>query len=314
MTEDLTVEEQLERYQRAIRNPFEFFKYVKILDSTINDIIPFQMWPHLVQLITAIYRYPKVIVAKSKQVGVSWTVGAVATHWCYRTGGNVLTLSSNQDAAADLLAKSKFIYDHLPSYLQQGLEHDGTYLLGFSHTHSRIAALPSTKNAGIGNTASLVVDDENEFHEYAEENHRQIEPTVDAGGHHVKVSTWDKTNLNSHFKKMWYGAMAGTNNYVPLFFGYDVRPGRDETWRENKGRDYATAWELDQNYPRTIEEATSPISASEDTHGHGQAVLWAAGSAARGNQHLSATQARRAVHGRCGHSGGWWWCGVRALD
>ena len=48
MTEDLTVEEQLQRYQEALNDPLEFFKYVKILDSTINDIIPAQMWPHLV--------------------------------------------------------------------------------------------------------------------------------------------------------------------------------------------------------------------------------------------------------------------------
>ena len=261
MTEDLTVEEQLRRYTEAINNPLEFFKYVKILDSTINQIIPAQMWPHLVEFIKAAYRYPKLIVLKSKQVGVSWGLAGIFDHWCFRTGGNVLTLSSNQDAAADLLGKSKFIYDHLPPFLQQGLEHDGTYLLGFEKTHSRILALPSTKNAGIGNTASLVASDENEFHEYAEENYRQIEPTIDAGGHHIIVSTWDKTNINSKFKQLWHGAVAGTNNFVPMFFGYDVRPGRDEAWRAEKGRDYTTDWELEQNYPRSIEEATSPISA-----------------------------------------------------
>lgn len=257
---EVTVEQQLNDYIDASINPLKFFEHVKILDATTNAIIPYAMWPHLIQLIKAIYAHPLVIILKPKQIGVSWTLAGIADHWCYKTGANVMVLSRGKDEAADFLNKSRVIYRYLPKWLQLELEHDGMFMLSFKKKHSRILALPSTEDAGVGQTASLVICDENEFHEYAGQNYAAVKPTIDAGGRMVVVSTADKTKVDSHFKTLWRQAKEGKSNFYPIFLPWNVRPDRDSDWYENTKRDYYLGWQFEQNYPSTEEEALSPIS------------------------------------------------------
>ena len=74
--EDLSILEQIGQ-KIDIQDPIKFFEYVKILDATTNQIIKYEMWPHLVEFIKAIFKYPQVIVLKSKQIGVSWTLACL---------------------------------------------------------------------------------------------------------------------------------------------------------------------------------------------------------------------------------------------
>jgi hypothetical protein len=249
---------QLEEYASCIGDPFEFFKHVKILDATTNAVIDARVEEHNRRLIKSVYQNQLTIVLKSKQAWVSWTLAGIGIHWAYRMGAKVLYISSGQDAAIELLLKSRLIYTYLPKFLQQDLEHDGSELLGFKGTHSKIKSLPSTKDAGIGYTASLVVCDENEFHTYDKENYSAIEPTIRAGGHLVVVSTADPTNIDSHFKSLWRAAP--DNGFHKIFIGCLDVPGRDEEWYEETKKRYALDWQFKANYPRTEEEALSPIS------------------------------------------------------
>lgn len=260
-------------------DPLEFFKHVKILDATTNKIIPYEMWPHLEYLIRAIYKWPLLVVLKPKQIGFSWTVAGVAVDWCNKTGTNVIEISKGEDQAADLLAKSRFIVENLPSYLRREKDKDGTFLIHFKKTQSRIHTVASTVTAGLGETASLVIADEHEFHPYAKENWGHLKPTIDAGTHCVLGSTSDPTNIDSNFKVIWRGArdgmgdyypipgvnlkvnegeIPGPNGFFPIFIGYDCRSGRDAEWYEATEKTYELPWQFRANYPKTEEEALSP--------------------------------------------------------
>ena len=275
---ELSVIEQIKQ-RLEISDPIKFFKHVKILDATTEQILQYEMWPHLEYFIRAIYKWQLVIVLKAKQIGVSWTIGGVARHKCYGTGVNIVEISKGEAEAADLLAKSTFIDGKLPTHLQLKKDKDGIFLVHYEKTHSRIHTLPSTENAGLGETGSIVFGDENEFHPYAERNWTHLEPLISAGGHCVKVSTADPTKVDSHFKKKWRGAregmgnfypiegvnlmvnegeVPGPNGFFPIFMGYDCRPGRDEEWYRNTEKNYDKQWEFRANYPRTEEEALSP--------------------------------------------------------
>ena len=279
MPTELTVTEQIGR-NIDILDPINFFKYVKVLDATTNQIIDYEMWPHLEYLIRAIYKWPLVIVLKPKQIGFSWTVGGIAVEWCNKTGTNVIEISKGEDQAADLLAKSKFIEENLPTYLQHKRDKDGTFLIHFQKKQSRIHTVASTITAGLGETASLVVGDEHEFHPYAKENWGHLKPTIDAGAHSIIGSTCDPTNIDSNFKVLWRaaregmgdyypvpgvnlkvneGEIPGPNGFFPIFIGYDCRPGRDDEWYDRTKRTYDLEWQFRANYPRTEEEALSPI-------------------------------------------------------
>jgi len=258
---DLNIQDQLEEYQKCVNNILYWTAhYVKIIDSTSKQIINYQMWPHLVEFIRDCYRYDQLICLKSKQVGVSWTIALVSLHDCYSTGANVLEFSKGQDEASDLLEKSHFIYKQLPPFLRLKPDHEGTLLLSFTDTDSRIKALPSTKDAGIGETASRVWMDEHEFHDFARENYGHVRATVDAGANLGIVSTVDPERIDTNFKSLWYGAKAGTNNLHPIFLGAKVRPGRTDEVLAHIQRDYSLEWQFRANYPMTEEDALSPVA------------------------------------------------------
>ena len=242
------------------QDPLKFFEYVKILDATTNQIIKFEMWPHLVKFIKAVFKHKQIIVLKSKQVGISWTLAALALWWCYKTGGNVVMISKGENEAVELLRKAKFIYSQLPKYLQLETLQAGAEQISFKSKHSRIHTLPSTEYAGVGETASLVIWDENEFHPNDKENWAHLKPTIDAGAHGIVVSTADPTTIDSHFKILWREARAGNNNFYPMFIPWNAVPNRNEEWLERVKRDYYMEWQFKADYPETEEEALSPIT------------------------------------------------------
>ena len=260
MTElkELSVIEQIGQ-KIDIQDPIKFFEHVKLLDATTNSIIPYQMWPHLVEFIEAIFEHQQVIVLKSKQIGVSWTLAAIALWWCYKTGANVIMISKGESEAVELLRKAKFTYSQLPKYLQSEILNAGAEQISFKKTQSRIHTLPSTEYAGVGETASLVIWDENEFHPNDKENWAHLKPTIDAGAHGIVVSTADPTSVDSHFKTLWRAARAGNNNFYPIFIPWNAVPNRTEEWLERVKRDYYLEWQYKADYPSTEEEALSPI-------------------------------------------------------
>jgi len=276
---ELPIVEQISE-KLEISDPINFFKHVKILDATTNQIIPYKMWPHLEYLIKAIYKWPLVIVLKAKQIGFSWTIGGIAVDWCGKIGTNVIEISKGEDQAADLLAKSKFIEENLPKHLQHERDKDGTFLIHFKNKQSRIHTVASTITAGLGETASLVVGDEHEFHPYGKENWAHLKATIDAGAHCVLGSTADPTNIDSNFKILYRGAregmgdyypvegvnlmvnegeVPGPNGFFPIFIGYDCRLDRDEEWYERTEKTYDLPHQFRANYPKTEAEALSPI-------------------------------------------------------
>jgi len=124
---------------------------------------------------------------------------------------------------------------------------------------SQIRALPSTEKAGVGETATLVIRDELEFHEYAEANFGQIKPTIGGGTQIVDLSTSRRDKPVSHFKVIYRGAKAGDNNYFSLFLPWNVRPDRDWDWYHKEEKDYAARYLMEQNNPTTEQEALDSV-------------------------------------------------------
>jgi len=259
----LTFEAQAHRFNKCVVDLFEFTQYVQIKDATTQQIIPFAMWPHFKLLGAALRDYLQVVLLKPKQIGCSWFAGILHLWKCYRPATNILCFSKGEDEAADLVDKSRFINMWLPSWLRlKTPPHDSgsrSPMLFFPDTHSRIRALPSTEDAGIGETATHVTRDELDFHKFAEENFGHVKPTVDAGASILDMSTSKRSKPLSHFKTVYKRAKAGENNYFPIFLPWYVRPDRDREWYIRTRRDYPTIWLFEQDYPNTEEEALGAI-------------------------------------------------------
>ncbi len=247
-----------------VNSIFSFLKYVKIQEPGKLSA-DYGLWNHLIDFYQKLEFYKLIDLIKAKQIGISWAL-AIYALWCIYTkeGWNVLELSKGMVEAQELLAKSKIVYNNLPDWMKiYTLEPNSTEKFGFKEMGSKITALPSTESAGIGETAGLVIHDEADFHEFFEVNLSHTRATVadKPDRQLIAVSTVDKTNPDSYFKNHWRAAEAGTNGFKALFYPYNARPDRDERFydglvRENKD----TPWVVEANYPRTAEEALSPLS------------------------------------------------------
>ena len=233
--------------------------------------IPFEMWDHLPRMLQVWSEHRLTIVLKSRQIGISWLLAAYAL--CVareQYGANVLMLSMGEDEAADLLDKARFIESRLPPRFRARKGRDNRSELEFPESRSRIVALPATKDAGRGQTATLVVLDEYASHAYAEESFLSIKPTIDAGGRMLVVST--AKGYGGAFADLWDAAggmaitksegafwepkdkMPGPNGYYPVFVDWTADPRRDQAWYDAK-KSETPPGKMAQEYPSNPEEA-----------------------------------------------------------
>ncbi len=271
---DLTSEErEIWEHERAICQLefLHFLNYVKIIEAPIlgqtgGGIIPFAKPAHVLRLIAALLTETLISVLKARQIYISTTLAAY--HLWRAIGGigaNLLLFSKGQPEAKELLAKSHRMYDLLPNFLKFKIDPDSTEELGFPIMRSAIKAFPSTQTAGISYTASSITADEHAAHPYADENYTSAKPTIDAGRQFISVFTADPYSNDNLATQIFIDALAGKNDFLPLFFSYDVVPGRDDEWYERTKRNIperdlaklSPELYMAKNYPRSIEEALS---------------------------------------------------------
>lgn len=252
-------DEQFERYLKTITDEIEWFKYVKIRDYATQQVIPFVMWKHLEYVLLLLRFYRALAILKAKQLGLSWLMAGHAVYKSSKGLANVMEFSRTEDDAADLLDKSRFINANLPRWLQLKVVKDGSELMVFGNG-SRIKAFASTEDAGIGQTATLVIRDEADFHKFAEANFDAVRPTVAAGAAQiVDMSTSKRSISNTQFKNEYRRAKKGENNYYPVFLPWYCRPDRDKEWYDRELKQYYPTWRFHQNYPTTEDDALGAI-------------------------------------------------------
>lgn len=232
-------------------------KYGKVSHTGLGTI-DFTVPPHIENVIDAFVSCRLIVILKARQIYMTWTMAGLAL-WeaLFKPSARVILLSKKEDAAAETLDYARFIHTNLPDFLKKERGKDNDTLMTFPLMNSKIRALSTTEESGIGfGQASLIIADEWDFHEYAERNYAEIKPMTDKGGKFIALSAPNKYNADTKFKEIWYGAKAKENNFHPIFVPYDVLPERDETWYNQQSREY-DKWELEGRYPRTEEEALS---------------------------------------------------------
>ena len=248
------------RYELAWRRFSDFLDFVTIEDPPPGGgLVPFEKWPHLVTVAELLSSVRLLIWLKAKQIGASWEAASYAD-WVAGTRPRSLVglFSKGEAEALELLRKCRTVYLNLPPALQVPLAPKGMNNLGAMEyaNGSRILAFPSTEAAGIGYTFSVVVMDEADFHPYFEQNYAALKPTIDAGGQLLILSTSNPYALVSGFKTLFQQAPG--NGFHPIFYGWEVRPGRDQAWYDRTLRESIDKALTQRNYPNSAEEALAP--------------------------------------------------------
>jgi hypothetical protein len=224
-------------------------------------------------MIAALLSRKLIVILKSRQIGASWIVSAYCLWYAmFKTGASIMLFSKGEKEAWELLAKCRRVYSQLPSCMKISIKPDSSEEMSFPVRLSSIRAFAATEAAGISFTSSVVVCDEWEEHPYADQNYLASKPTRDAGGQFIGIFTVNKLKPDTLAKAIERDAVEGKNDFTPLFFPYNSRPGRDEKWYDETKRgiperELATLTPelyMEQNYPRSREEAlrtTQSVSA-----------------------------------------------------
>lgn len=207
-------EDPLVRYQQFRESPWLFLKYCVYTMDEVDQDNPIKPYPsHLMYLrflVEMWVRNKKIAVPKSRRLTVSWTYIALAL-WdaIFHKGRSWALVSKKEEDSKELVARAKFIYDHIPAEmitpdllpkLKRGEMQVSPPVLEFEDLYSKIMGFPSGGNQLRQRGFSGILEDECAFWEDAEAAYASAEPTVKGGGRMIMVST----RYPGFFKKIVY--------------------------------------------------------------------------------------------------------------
>lgn len=230
--------------------------------------IDYRLWPDQRIAVESALTYHQSIILKARQLGMTWTLGALLGLWdaLRPIDGETLVLSQTEDDARAVIQRARYLYGHLPKELREmvfPLKVDRADRLEVDHGDvvSSLISLSSSSAAGRGRTFRRVICDEQAHWEHADERMAAIMPTVADTGQLVVVST---AKGHNQFRQRYLGAVdpqgqsadeaeALGNGFVRHFFGALSHPNRDHEWVARKRTQLGDLGP--QEYPLTAGEA-----------------------------------------------------------
>ena len=224
----------------------------------------FDLWPAQEEVARALPLHRAIVMLKARQLGFTWLIVAYALHQLlFFPIATVLLFSKRDDEAAELLEfRLREMYERLPDWMRQTkLKSPAAHKIKFPNG-SRVMAFATT--GGRSYTATLAVIDEADYVPDLDRMLSAIKPTIDAGGQLILLSTSDKAEPESTFKKVFRAAVAGQNKYHPIFHGWQAAPWRTQAWYDQEAQSLLAQTgandKLHQEYPATVTEALAPNS------------------------------------------------------
>jgi hypothetical protein len=113
---------EFQQLMRAAKSPWSFMTdCAKTLDPQ-RGICAFPDYPYVQQLVYAAHTYRFLLVPKSRQMFVTWTILAyVLWRAMFKGPGIYLFLSRNERCAEELIGRVKIMLDNLPASMRPDL-------------------------------------------------------------------------------------------------------------------------------------------------------------------------------------------------
>jgi len=258
----------------AMQHPAGLLDHVECVDAksgehfsfTLNDAEAGWYWQR--SLLDSWIEHPLNLVLKARQIGITWLgVGYALWKLLTKPGTRALIVSINEDEAIKVVNRLFDMYRSLPEHLRfeakitkPSRDHRPSTLIEFTFPDGRISSavgLPSTRRAGHGETATLVLLDEYARHEYARDSWKATFATADNGGQVLVISTAngvsnEQTGEGNYYHHLYVNAEA--YGIDVQFLPWSLHPDRNEHWYETNARALPPADRAEQ-FPRTPEDA-----------------------------------------------------------
>lgn len=231
-----------------------------IFNATERSWVRFGLWPAQLDVVDVLATGEHLIVLKARQLGLTWLcLGYALWLMLFRPAAVILLFSRREDEAQELMGRLQGMYRYLPDWMQCRevlKENQSEYRLS-----NGSAALCFPTTGGRSYTGTFVLADEADFIPDLSGFLNAVKPTVDAGGQMALISTSDKDQPNSAFKRLFRAGWRRLNEYRVIFLPWSARPSRTMEWYETIKRDMfqqdGSHDNVHQEYPRTPEDALS---------------------------------------------------------
>jgi len=203
-----------------------FNNYVYTVERTKGKL-RFPDYPYLKELIYTIKDNRLVIILKSRQMLISWTVTAfILWEMIFKGNADNLFISKRKEDAMELLRRAKFILNSLPCWMRPDLGVNTKSVLELNRRNSRIISMPATPDIGRTYSPSRIFADEMAFMPYDREIFASLQPALDGGGAFIGVST----SNGAYTKHAELLLNAPENGYKRIDIHYSEHPEKDENW------------------------------------------------------------------------------------
>jgi len=176
-------EEQIKEYIKCKEDPCYFIKnYCKII-SLDKGLIPFGLFDYQIRFIKTIHDENRVVSMQPRQMGKSQTVAAYILYdTLFHDNKTVAILANKSAAAREILSRFQLMYEHLPTWLQQGVT---TWNKGdIKLENGSIVFTAATSGSGIrGKSVNFLYVDETAIipNTIAEDFFTSTYPTISSG-------------------------------------------------------------------------------------------------------------------------------------
>jgi len=218
---------------RCYRDPWYFMTHHVWTQDPARGVARFPNYRFLQNLVQSAEREVSLLVPKSRQMVVTWTVVAYFV-WraLFRGPGLFLFISRNERCAEELLLRAQFILDRLPLYMQPKRRANSREELSLAAVGSRILSLPATPDAPRMHSPAGVFWDEMAFTPFDEQIWGALKPALESGGRFVGVST-SAGPIGLFYRLLQTADECG---FSVTRIHYSAHPERGEAWQQRARR------------------------------------------------------------------------------
>ncbi|MCB9357571.1 MAG: hypothetical protein H6505_03270 [Calditrichaeota bacterium] len=172
------------------RSPWRFLTRHVQTQEPVSGALPFPEYDYLKHLVDDALRNRYLLVPKSRQMMVTWTMIALFL-WraLFQQPGLYLLLSRNERCAEELLERARFILNRLPEFMRPKLGTNNKSELEFAGLDSRLISLPATPDGPRMYSPTAVLWDEMAFTPFDTQIWTALKPALSSGGSFVGVSS-----------------------------------------------------------------------------------------------------------------------------
>ena len=224
---------QVQEWMKCARDPVYFIEtYVKIVNVD-RGLINFDLYGYQKDIVELSIDERFVICKMPRQCGKTTTlVGIMLWYVLFHDNYNIAILAHKMAQAREILSRIQLAYEHLPKWIQQGIEewNKGNIEL---ENGSKILASATSSSAIRGGSFNLVYLDEFAFvdNNMQEDFFASVYPTISSGKTTKVLITSTPNGLNM-FYKIWTDSEEGKNDYKRIDVHWSQVPGRDEKWKQ----------------------------------------------------------------------------------